>query len=33
MAGAPTVSGFLQIRVRNVALRIQNIVAYQLGSP
>ena len=33
MAGVPTRNGFLQIRVRNVALRIQNIVAYQLGSP
>jgi hypothetical protein len=33
MTGVPIRSGFLQIRVRNVALRIQNIVAYQLGSP
>jgi hypothetical protein len=33
MPGVPTRNGFLQIRVRNVALRIQTIVAYQLGSP
>jgi hypothetical protein len=33
MTGAPIRSGFLQIRIRNVDLRIQNIVAYQLGSP
>jgi hypothetical protein len=33
MTGVPTRTGFLQIRIRNVALRIQNIVAYQVGSP
>lgn len=29
----PDDSGFLRIRVRNIALRIQNIVAYRIGSP
>jgi hypothetical protein len=33
MTGVPIRNGFLQIRIRNIALRIQNIVAYQLGSP
>jgi hypothetical protein len=33
MTDAPIPSGFLQIRVRNISLRIQNIVAYRLGSP
>jgi hypothetical protein len=31
--GVPVRNGLLQIRVRNVALRIQNVVAYQLGPP
>jgi hypothetical protein len=31
--GVPVVNGFLRIRVRNIAVRIQNIVAYRLGSP
>jgi hypothetical protein len=31
--GVPTVNGFLRIRVRNIGLRIRNIVAYRLGSP
>jgi hypothetical protein len=33
MTGAPVLDGVIQIRVRNVALRIQNIVAYRLRSP
>jgi hypothetical protein len=33
MGGVPIVNGFLRIRVRNVALQIQSIVAYQLGAP
>jgi hypothetical protein len=33
MGGVPSRDGFIQIRVRNVALRIQSIVAYKLGSP
>jgi hypothetical protein len=33
MTGVPTVDGFLQIRIRNVSLHIQSIVAYKLGSP
>jgi hypothetical protein len=33
MTGVPNRNGFLQVRVRNVALQVQNIVAYQLGSP
>lgn len=34
MSGVPTVNnGFLQIRVRNIAVHIQNIVAYQLAAP
>jgi hypothetical protein len=32
-AGVPVVDGFLRIRVRNVALRVHNIVAYKLGAP
>jgi hypothetical protein len=31
--GVPVRNGFLRIRVRNIGLRIQSIVAYQLGSP
>jgi hypothetical protein len=33
MPGVPSRDGFLQIRVRNLALRIQSIAAYKLGSP
>ena len=31
--GVPTMNGFVQIRIRNIALRIQNIVVYRIGSP
>jgi hypothetical protein len=31
--GLPVRNGFLRIRVRNIGLHIQSIVAYQLGSP
>ena len=31
--GAPIRSGFFQIRVRNIALHVQSIIAYQIGSP
>jgi hypothetical protein len=33
MTGVPIHNGFLQIRVRNIAVRVHNIVAYQLGPP
>jgi hypothetical protein len=33
MTGVPTVNGFLQVRVRNIAVHIHDIVAYHLGSP
>jgi hypothetical protein len=33
VAGVPSLNGLLQIRVRNIALHIHDIVAYQLGSP
>jgi hypothetical protein len=33
MGGVPVRNGTLQIRVRNIAVHVQNIVAYQLGSP
>ena len=33
MTGVPSVNGFVQIRVRNIALQIRSIVAYKLGSP
>jgi hypothetical protein len=32
-SGVPVVNGFLRIRIRNIALQIQNIVAYRIGSP
>lgn len=32
-SGVPVLNGPLQIRVRNIAVRIHDIVAYQLGSP
>jgi hypothetical protein len=33
VSGVPIEDGYLQLRVRNVALRVHNIAAYQLGAP
>jgi hypothetical protein len=33
MSGVPNINGFIQIRIRNIALHIQSVTAYRIGSP